>query len=58
MRMRCLDSYPVDDNALNYTVDYAVGAGAVWIQTDAQAEMITEQLGREDFIGVRRASSV
>lgn len=38
------------DDALHHAVDYAVGTGVVRIQANAQAEMIAEQLGREDFI--------
>ena len=43
-------SRAMKDDALNHAVDYAVGAGAIGIQSYAQAEMISEQLGREDFI--------
>jgi hypothetical protein len=35
-------SHAMNDDALNHTVDDAVWAGAVWIQSDAQAEVITE----------------
>ena len=35
-------SHAMNDDALNHTVDDAVWAGAVWIHSDAQAEVIPE----------------